>query len=90
MSSSHFNPERAYNLFGAEVNNKQKYEGLKAAFSADLLASEKCFEKCPIRLDTRQFNDEESACLRQCYVKYFDCALLVESEMHNYVSGLPL
>lgn len=88
--SSHFNPGQLNPGYGSEVPNRLKYEGVKAAFSADLLTAEKCFLKCPINLDSRDMSDDEVACLRQCHTKFFDSSLLIDSEMAHYVRGVPM
>ena len=69
---------------------KSQYEGVKAAIEADLSTIENCFGKCALNVRSVDTTDRETNCLRKCYVKYFDSALLVEKEMKHYVHGQPI
>ena len=65
-------------------------EGAKANYTTALLTSETCMNKCNLTDATPRLSEPESDCLRQCYVKYFDCQLLVQNEFTNYVRGVDL
>ena len=64
-----------------------QYEGLKAAHEADLSTVENCLGKCSVVNKDKQLSDREGTCLRKCFIKYFDSALLIEKEMSLYVHG---
>ncbi len=89
MQKDQFYPERAP-AFTPINNFKAQYEGVKAAHEADLSTVENCFGMCNVAYQGGSLSDREGACLRKCYVKYFDSALLVEKEMSRYVHGQAL
>ena len=66
---------------------KAQYEGVKAAHEADLTTVENCLGKCNVNFSQGNIDERENACLRKCFVKYFDSALLIEKEMLHYVHG---
>jgi len=88
--SSNFFPDVNQPQFDPYGPNRQRYEGLKAAFKADLIASENCFKRCQLNLSSSQISEQEQTCLRQCHVKYNEASLVVENEMSNFVRGLPM
>ena len=65
-------------------------EGAKASYVSNLLTSEACMRKCAVGDAQPNLSPPETDCLRQCFVKYFDCQLLVLNENANYVRGLEL
>lgn len=81
-----FYPERTLS-FQNFNDFKSQYEGVKAAHEADLSTVENCFGKCAVSLQDSKLSDREGVCLRKCFVKYFDSALLIEKEMKHYVHG---
>ena len=87
---SNFNPGYTHQQFLSNLDNRTRYEGLKASFRSDLLAAERCMSKCNVSFDSNKLGDREQDCLRQCYAKYFDSELLIEDEYTNYVRGLPM
>lgn len=89
MNKQHFYPERTLKIHGGHQFTSQ-YEGVKATHEADLSAVEKCFGKCSIALSEAELNQQETGCLRQCYLKYFDSALLVQKELLLYTHQLPV
>ena len=48
MNSKHFFPTASSPQFDALSDNKVRYEGLKSAMQADILASEFCMSKCKL------------------------------------------
>ena len=84
-----FYPEKAP-AFTPANNFRAQYEGLKATHEADLSTVENCFGMCKVAYTESSLSDREGACLRKCFVKYFDSALLVEKEMTRYVHGQAL
>jgi len=88
MQKDQFYPERTMSNQGYG-QFKAQYEGVKASHEADLSTVENCLGKCNInfKATSGNFNDNETACLRKCFVKYLDSALLVEKEMLHYVHG---
>ena len=87
MQSEHFYPQKHLSIQGS-YDFKVQYEGVKAAHEADLSTVENCLGKCSVGVRTdANLSDREGACLRKCFVKYFDSALLVEKEMKHYVHG---
>ena len=72
------------------VNETVKLEGVKAIHEADMSAMESCWGKCKITTANNSFEKTEDTCLRKCYIKYFDSALLVQKEMRHYTQGIPL
>ena len=82
-----FYPERQ--LPGQAINDiKVQYEGVKASHEADLSTVENCLGKCSVSLKYQgPLNEREGVCLRKCFVKYLDSALLVNKEMSHYVHG---
>ena len=90
MNSEHFYPKPHAPQFDATSDFKVRYEGLKSAFKADILASETCFSKCNLDLQQAALSDKERNCLRQCNIKYFDSSLVIENEMTNFVKGMPM
>ena len=87
MQREHFYPT---NDVGYQSFNdfKSQYEGVKAAHEADITTIENCLGKCNINFKGGvNFEDREGACLRKCFVKYFDSALLIEKEMRHFVHG---
>ena len=89
--ASHFKPTNRYNQFESpfNTNNALRYEGMKASFVADLLATESCLGKCSAgnNVSNTTFASEEKTCLRECTLKYFDAQLLVENELMNFARG---
>lgn len=83
-----FYPERK--LAVQPLNDfRVQYEGVKAGHEADLTTVENCFGKCSVNVkggDSR-LDERETVCLRKCFVKYLDSALLVQKEMTLYVHG---
>ncbi len=84
MQKDHFYPERTM-PFQGYGQLKSQYEGVKAAHEADLSTVENCLGKCNVDFKQGNFDERENACLRKCFVKYLDSALLVEKEMKHYV-----
>ena len=66
------------------------YEGVKATHESDLAVIEKCFGKCNVSLKEQDFSTGESGCLKKCYVKYLDSALLINKEYSLYTHGHPI
>ena len=87
---SHFKPTPRHYAADPYGSNAALMEGAKANYTSALLASESCMRKCNLTEETPRLSDVEGDCLRQCFVKYFDCQLLVNNEMTNYVRGLDL
>ena len=86
MQKDQFYPERTmgnqtYDQF------KAQYEGVKASHEADLSTIENCLGKCNVNFKGDQFDQRENTCLRKCFIKYLDSALLIEKEMLHYVHG---
>ena len=91
MQQGHFYPESTISYQG--VNDfKSQYEGIKASHEAELSTVENCLGKCNINFKAGVvgFNEKENVCLRKCFVKYLDSALLIEKEMLHYTHGQPL
>ena len=65
-------------------------EGAKANFSAALLTSQACMNKCNLTDASPSMTETEGDCVRQCFVKYFDAQLLIQNEMTNFVRGIDL
>ena len=86
MQKDQFYPERTMG-FQSYGQFKAQYEGVKAAHEADLSTVENCLGKCNVNFKQGNIDDRENACLRKCFVKYFDSALLIEKEMLHYVHG---
>ena len=92
MQTEHFYPERTLAYQGFHTF-KAQYEGVKAAHEADITIVETCFSKCALDAKSGESNngtEKENLCLRKCYIRYFDSALLVEKEMKHYVHGQPI
>ena len=87
---SHFNPGVRSPVADPYGDNAARMEGAKANFAAALMTSEACMGKCNITDASSSLSQPESECLRQCYVKYFDCQLLIQNEMSNFVRGIDL
>ena len=87
---SHFNPGVRSSIANPYGSNSAKMEGAKANFATALLTSESCMGKCNLTDASPQLSQPESECLRQCFVKYFDCQLLIQNEMENFVTGVQL
>ena len=85
---SHFNPVVRSNIRAPYGNNAAAMEGAKANFSAALMTSEVCMRKCNMTDASDKLSSQESDCIRQCFVKYFDCGLLIENEHTNFVRGI--
>ena len=88
MQQDQFYPKSKVSYQG--VNDfKTQYEGVKAAHEADLSTVENCLGKCNIKFNAGVvgFMDKENVCLRKCFVKYLDSALLIEKEMLHYTHG---
>jgi hypothetical protein len=69
-------------------NFRAQYEGVKAAHEADISTVENCIGKCSVAFKSEgPLNERENVCLRKCFVKYLDSALLVQKEMAHYVHG---
>jgi Tim10/DDP family zinc finger len=86
MQKDQFYPERSMS-FQSFNQFKSQYEGVKAAHEADLSTVENCLGKCNVNFKSGGIDDRENACLRKCFVKYLDSALLIEKEMKHYVHG---
>lgn len=82
-----FYPERK--LAVQPINDfRVQYEGVKAGHEADLTTVENCLGKCSVNVKGgNDMNERETVCLRKCFVKYLDSALLVQKEMAHYVHG---
>ena len=89
MQANQFFPTRTLS-FQADAQFKPMYEGVKATFEADLAVVEKCFGKCNVGLSDQSFSAGESGCMKKCFVKYLDSALLVEKEFSLYTHGHPI
>ena len=87
---SNFAPTPRHILADPYGDNASKMEGAKANFTASLLTSQTCMNKCSLTDATPGLSGPESECLRQCFVKYFDAQLVVQNEMTNFVRGLDL
>ena len=87
---SHFTPKPRSNLMDPYSDNASLMEGAKANFCTALLTSEACMNKCNLTDASAQLSAAEGDCLRQCYVKYFDCQLLIQNEMTNFVRGIDM
>ena len=87
---SNFKPEiRSYETNPYETN-AERMEASKANFTTSLLTSEICSAKCNLMNVTANISPEEGDCLRMCFIKYFDCRLLIENENTNFVTNLDL
>lgn len=84
---SHFKPLPRHHFAHIYDSNEVRMEGEYANYTAALLASEACFNKCSVGDATPRLSEVEGGCLRQCFIKYFDCELLVQNEMTNFVMG---
>lgn len=91
MQQAQFYPEPKIS-YQAVNDFKAQYEGVKASHEADLSTVENCLGKCSINFKAGivGFSDKENVCLRKCYVKYLDSALLIEKEMLHYTHGQPI
>ena len=87
---SHFKPQVRSQVADTYQDNNSRMEGNKASFSAALMTSESCMGKCNLSQESDQLSAPESECLRQCFVKYFDCRMLVQNELTNFARGLEL
>mmetsp|Transcript_19781 Transcript_19781/g.26739 ORF Transcript_19781/g.26739 Transcript_19781/m.26739 type:complete len:89 (+) Transcript_19781:38-304(+) len=87
---SHFNPLPRSPVADPYGDNASRMEGAKANYTMALLTSESCMNKCSVTDASARMSEVEGDCLRQCFVKYFDCQLLVNNEMTNYVRGIDL
>ena len=85
----HFYPERDPG-FSIRNHFKGQYEGLKAQHEADLEAVEQCMDKCNFNFKDTTSGAAENACLKQCFIKFFDSALLCDKEMSRYTQGAPI
>ena len=74
---SHFKPAPRHIAANPYSNNDALMEGAKANYTTALLTSESCMTKCNLTDATPSLSNVESDCLRQCFVKYFDCQLLI-------------
>lgn len=84
---SNFYPEKTLS-FQSFNDFKSQYEGVKEAYQADLSTVENCLGKCGVTFNGEAtFPEKEVTCLRKCYGKYFDSALLIEKEMKHFVHG---
>jgi hypothetical protein len=89
--SNHFMPQGVYKHFESPfAPNSVRYEGLKKQFNSELMATEACMTKCSAVDGEANFTSDQSNCLRECTLKYFDSTLLIEYEMRNYARGVPL
>ena len=88
MQQAYFYPENKIAHQGAN-DFKTQYEGVKAAHEAELSTVENCLGKCSINFKAGvvSFSERENVCLRKCFVKYLDSALLIEKEMLHYTHG---
>jgi hypothetical protein len=88
MQQAQFYPESKIS-YQAVNDFKAQYEGVKASHEAELSTVENCLGKCNISFSSgvNAFSDKENVCLRKCYVKYLDSALLIEKEMLHYTNG---
>ena len=63
--ASHFKPTNRYNQFESpfNTNNALRYEGMKASFVSDLLATESCLGKCSVQnnVSNTAFASEEDS-----------------------------
>lgn len=82
----HFYPQQELSFEGMKVF-KNRYEGIKAAYEADLSAVEHCLGKCNINFTDSKLGEKDAPCLRKCYIKYLDSALLIQKEMTQHVYG---
>ena len=87
---SHFKPLPRSPVADAYGDNASRMEGAKANYTMALLTSEACMNKCAVTDASARLSDTEGDCLRQCFVKYFDCQLLVQNELSNFVRGIDL
>ena len=84
--SSHFMPPPRSPIGNPWSADYVKMEGAKANFSTALLASEKCMKKCGLEVSEATSLDQVgTGCVRSCFTKYFDCQLLIQNEMTNFV-----
>ena len=90
MNIEQFFPRPHAPQFNGADDFRVRYEGLKSALKADILASETCMSKCSLDLKQAAVSDKERNCLRQCNIKYFDSSLVIENEMTNFVRGMPM
>ena len=65
-------------------------QGAKSNFKADLKLNDVCVSRCALDLKSAKMSETETTCLRQCYYKAFEGALLIENELVNYTRGVPL
>ena len=87
---SNFAPAPRHKSVNPYGTNAALMEGAKASFTASLLASQTCMTKCNLTDASPQLSGQESECLRQCFVKYFDAQLVIQNEMTNFARGLEL
>ena len=87
---SHFSPAPRSLLVDPYGDNASRMEGSKANFTAALMTSETCMRKCNVTEASASLSQQESECMRQCFVKYFDCSLLIQNETMNFVRGIDL
>ena len=71
-------------------DNRLKYEGLKKHFSASLMATEVCMNRClPAENEMNSvLTAGETTCMRECTMKFFDAGLLLSNESANYVHSI--
>ena len=74
---SNFKPAPRSYIADIYATNNAKMEGEKANFTTALLATESCMKKCGFSDASPQISETEGSCMRQCFVKYFDCELLL-------------
>ena len=87
---SNFAPNPRSTQFHPYSENNERMEGAKANFTTSLMTSEVCMDKCNLTDASSAISGIEGDCLRQCFVKYFDCRLLIQNENANFVRGLDL
>lgn len=63
---------------------------MKAAVDADAMAVENCIGKCNVKYEGESLDQRENVCMKKCFIKFFDSAMLVEKEMTRYVHGHPI
>ena len=88
---AHLAPRTIHQLHDPFSQKQVLLQGPKREHVSDLKANQVCLDRCNIDvLSNENLNAQETTCMKQCFVKYFDASLLVENEWVNYTRGLPM
>ncbi|CDW90567.1 UNKNOWN [Stylonychia lemnae] len=85
----HYYPKRTLGV-DHENHVRAAVHIINESHDADLAVIENCLTKCNVNFLDTSNGDREESCLKRCYLRYFDSALLIEKEMTKHVFGLPI